>query len=202
MSDYYGDYKPSQVVVISFNTVNSAGSPASMTAGSPSLVIRKNGTAVTPSGGLTLTIDSGGFVGLNDVSIDMSVDIATFSSGSDYQVRLGAGTVVGSNSIANTLLGKWSLENRTTTVGTITGTVGTVTTNGNFLVIFDTAYLGNVGNLIAGDKKLTFTTGLNHVATGTVTGGTLTDTLHASLTFSTLFGQTVTLGDKFIIYPS
>ena len=203
--NYYNDFNPLQLFRCRWNTVNSQGAPASMTPGSPTFVMSKDGAAITPTGGVVLTVDLFGVVGSNQLTVDMSADPTTFSSGSDYAVRLGPGSNVLGNNITGKLVGEWSVENRSATMGVITGKVLVVTTNNQFTVQLDTPYFGNLANLVAGDKRITWLTGNNHVSTWLITGATVTDTTHLSLTFSQATSQTVVGGatpDRFVILPS
>lgn len=81
----------------------------------------------------------------------------------------------------------------------ITGVVASVVGPGSFSVTFDNAYDGNVAALTNGKKYFSFTSGLNHIDSSLITGGTLADSTHAALTFTAAFGQVVAIGDTFAI---
>jgi len=117
MSGYYGDFAAGKTVRCRFNTVSSAGVPTSLSAGA--VIVSKDGADVTPSGGVTLTADVGAVTGRNHVVIDMSVDAATFTAGSEYAVRLSGTANVGGTSVVGIVVGEWSVANRSalTTLG-------------------------------------------------------------------------------------
>jgi len=117
MSGYYGDFAASRTVRCRFNTVNSSGVPTSLSAGA--VIVTRDGTDVTPSGGVTLTADVGSVVGRNQVVVDMSVDPATFTAGSEYSLRLSGTANVGGTSVVGIVVGEWSVANRSalTTLG-------------------------------------------------------------------------------------
>jgi hypothetical protein len=107
---YYGDFRPGQTVRSRFNSINpSTGAPASISSGAVS--VSKDGAVVTPSGGVAFTADADSTTGLNRVTIDTSVDTATFTAGSDYSVRLSAGTVAGI-SVVGAVIAEFSIANR------------------------------------------------------------------------------------------
>lgn len=82
----------------------------------------------------------------------------------------------------------------------ITGTVASVTNGGSFAVTFDSpGYDGNAAALTGDTLRLSFTSGLNHLQSELISGGTLTDATHASLLFSSAFTQTVAPGDTVAI---
>lgn len=111
---YYNDFLTGKTVRCRFNTFStSTGAPASLAGGA--VIITKDGADVTPSGGVAFAADVGGVVGRNHVIIDMSADTATFTAGSDYSVRLSAGTV-GGVSLVGLVVGEWSVMNRSTAV--------------------------------------------------------------------------------------
>lgn len=111
MSRYYGDFLISKTVRCRFNTVNSSGVPTTLTSGA--VTVSKDGSDVTPSGGVNLTTDQGTVTGRHVVVIDMSVDPTTFTAGSEYSVRLSGSSAVGGTSVVGTIVGEWSTQNRT-----------------------------------------------------------------------------------------
>jgi hypothetical protein len=111
---YYGDFLVSKTVRCRFNTVNSSGVPTSLSSGA--VTISKDGSDVTPSGGVTLTTDQGSVTGRNVVAIDMSADTSAFTAGSEYAVRLSGSSAVGGTSVVGIVVGEWSVENRSVTV--------------------------------------------------------------------------------------
>lgn len=114
MSKYYGDFLAGKKIRIEFNSVSVQANPATLS--SPQWAISKNGVDVTPSGGVTLTVDVATVIGRNTVVIDMSADPATFTTGADYAFRLtGTSNVLGT-SVSGITLGEWSVENRSVIV--------------------------------------------------------------------------------------
>jgi len=109
MSAWVGDFRPGQVVQLDFNTIDTTGAPAAIASGA--IAILKDGTVVTPSGGVTFTASAGGVTGYNTIVIDTSVDTTTFTAGSDYKARLSAGTVSSVSQVGR-VVGRWSIANR------------------------------------------------------------------------------------------
>jgi hypothetical protein len=107
---YYGDFGAGKTVRCRFNTVNASGVPTTLSAGA--VIVMKDGTDVTPSGGVTLAADVGAVVGRNHVIIDMSVDPATFTAGSEYAVRLSGTANVSGTGVVGIVVGEWSVANR------------------------------------------------------------------------------------------
>jgi hypothetical protein len=114
VSKYYGDFLVSKTVRCRFNTVNTSGVPTSLSSGA--VAVSKDGADVTPSGGVTLSTDVGSVTGRNHVTIDMSVDTTTFTAGSEYSVRLSGSSAVSGTSVVGSIVGEWSVENRSVTV--------------------------------------------------------------------------------------
>jgi hypothetical protein len=88
--------------------------PTSLSSGA--VTVTKDGSDVTPSGGVTLSTDVGSVTGRNHVVIDMSADTSAFTAGSEYSVRLSGSSNVGSTSVVGIVVGEWSVENRSVTV--------------------------------------------------------------------------------------
>ena len=110
MSHYYGDFRAGQTVRIPFNTVvYASGAPVTLTSGA--VTVAKNGSDVTPSGGVTLTTDKGTVTGRHEVVIATATDSSVFTAGAEYEVRLSAGTASGV-SLVGQILGTFSLANR------------------------------------------------------------------------------------------
>jgi hypothetical protein len=114
MSKYYGDFLVSKTIRCLFNTVNSSGVPTSLSGGA--VTVTKDGADITPSGGVVLSTDVGSVTGRNHVVIDMSADTSAFTAGSEYAVRLSGSSAVGGTSVVGTVVGEWSVENRSVTV--------------------------------------------------------------------------------------
>lgn len=121
MSKYYGNFRTGQTVRIRFNTTSTAGLPTTLSAGA--VLVSKDGSDVTPSGGVTLTVDVGSVPGRHHVVIDTSVDPTTFTSGSEYAVRLSGTSNVGGTSQVGIVVGEFSILNRATALdGVVEGT--------------------------------------------------------------------------------
>ena len=116
MSKYYGDFLVSRTVRCRFNTVNSSGVPTTLSSGA--VTVTKDGSDVTPSGGVTLTTDVGSVTGRHTVVIDMSADTSAFTAGSEYSVRLSGSSAVGGTSVVGIVVGEWSVANRSVAVDT------------------------------------------------------------------------------------
>lgn len=114
MSKYYGDILRTKTIRIPFNTISSAGVPTTLTSGA--ITVAKDGVDVTPSGGVTLLVDTGSTTGRHRVVIDTSVDTTTFTPGSDYTVRLSGSSSVGGTSVVGINVGVFSIENRSIVV--------------------------------------------------------------------------------------
>ena len=154
-----------------FNTNASTGAPITIvgaTAGTtlPTVAVSKDGADITPTGAsVNLVIDKGGVAGRHEVSIDTSADTTNFTAGSEYSVRLTAGTA-DSVSLIGLIVGEWSIANRT--VGTIAaGAVSSIWQDPIAGADFATA--NTVGNLLVG--------GLTNGPGGVVAAGSSTTTV-------------------------
>jgi hypothetical protein len=107
---FYGDFATGKTVRIRFNTINLSSVPASLVNGA--IVVSKDGADVSPSGGVTLSVDVGSVVGRNHVVIDTSVDVTTFTAGSEYAVRLSGSSAVGTTPVVGVVVGEFSIQNR------------------------------------------------------------------------------------------
>jgi hypothetical protein len=196
MSRYYGDFLPAKTIRIGFNTVNASGTLTALSSGA--VMVSKDGVDVTPSGGVTLTASVGSVTGYNTVVVDTSVDTTTFTAGSEYAVRLSGSSAVGGSSVSGVVVGEFSLANRSvavdsggkvllqatqtgvtipavTTVGSVTGSVGSitgVTFPTNFSVLAIAASTGQVGIDLTNIKQATTSTTLNNITIPTVTSVT------------------------------
>jgi hypothetical protein len=146
MAKYYGDFLAGKTVRVRFNTINPAtGAPASLASGT--VTISRDGTDVTPSGGVTLAADVGSVVGRNHVIIDMSADPTTFAAGGEYAARLSGTSNVGGTSQVGIVVGEWSVANRSVAVdsagrvnaGSLRDVALTAASAGNFQVFFHDA---------------------------------------------------------------
>lgn len=115
---YYGDFLLGATVRIGFNTVNASAVPTALSGGT--IVIRKDGANVTPSGGVTLNVTVDSNAGQNELVITLGTDAATFTAGHDYKAFLGTGSNVGGTSVVGIYLGEWSIQNRPLDLSTTT----------------------------------------------------------------------------------
>jgi len=107
---YMGDFAAGATVRMRFNTVNTSGVPTTLTSGA--VTISKDGSDVTPSGGVTLTADVGSVTGRHHVVIVTATDATTFTAGSEYAVRLSGSSAVGGVSVVGIVVGEFSIQNR------------------------------------------------------------------------------------------
>jgi len=112
--EYLGDFTEDFTALnVKFLTVdlgsNSTRVPTTL-AGTPVISVYKDNSLVQITTGITLTVDFDGIVGMHNVLIDLSADVA-YTPGSDYQIVLTAGTVDG-DSIVGRIVGTFSIENR------------------------------------------------------------------------------------------
>jgi hypothetical protein len=181
MSTYYGDFLAGKTIRIRFNTAAS-GVPTTLTGATAT--VTKDGVDVTPSGGVTLTPDVGTVTGRNNVVVDMSVDTATFTAGSEYSVRLSGSSNVGGTSWVGVVVGEWSVANRSVAIdsaGVTNASIvkfagvpvfaydGILAGATNATITFPTTDVA--GNTILDDGRYQFT-GLE-IAEGTTGGGQL-----------------------------
>ena len=106
---YLGDFAGDSSINFLFPTRNDIGLPTTF-AGSPSLVVYKNGSTTETSAGITLTVDFDGVTGQNHVAVDLSAD-AFYVTQADYTLAVAAGTVDGTSVVGETLA-TFSIQNR------------------------------------------------------------------------------------------
>lgn len=112
MSKYLGDIAEDATIRDSFNTTNPAdGTPITLE-GSPSIAVFKDAGTTEITTGCTLTVDFSGDTGHHRWTVDTSAS-ADYTPGSDYVVKLNAGTVDGTD-VSGTILASFSIENRST----------------------------------------------------------------------------------------
>lgn len=126
--EYIGDYADNAVVRFSFNTYGENKAPITLAGVSTQshFAIKKDGTDMTlDASTITVSVDDGSVTGYHVVTVDMGND-DEFEAGSDYEIRLTAGTV-DSISAVGTVLKSWSCEKRTAVGVSIRG--GAIGTN-------------------------------------------------------------------------
>lgn len=117
-----GDLAAGDLVRFSFNTVGLNSAPITLVGVSAQshFAIKKDGSdMILAADTVTVSVDAGSVTGYHVVTVDTTK--TGFDAGSDYEIRLTAGTI-DSISHVGAVLATWSLENRTTALrdGTIT----------------------------------------------------------------------------------
>lgn len=107
---YLGDFSAGGTIRGCFNTRKADGSAITL-AGSPTLAVYKDGGTTESTAGVTLTVGFDSRTGMHLFAIDTTADTDFYTSGSDYQVVLTAGTV-DSVSVVGSKVAVFSLENR------------------------------------------------------------------------------------------
>lgn len=106
---YRGDFKVGATLNFKFTTrAFSTGAPTTL-AGTPAISIYKDNSTTESTSGVTLTVDFDSRTGLNNVNIDTSSDGTFYSSGSQFQLVITAGTVGGVSVVGETI-GAFSIE--------------------------------------------------------------------------------------------
>jgi hypothetical protein len=105
-----GDFTPGKTIVARFNSHTAAGLPITLAGGTIS--VYKNSTTESTAG-VTLTVDYDGRTGLHSVVVDTSADPTFYAAGADFDIVIAAGTV-NSISVAGTVVGTFSIANRST----------------------------------------------------------------------------------------
>jgi hypothetical protein len=119
VGDYLGDFIAGAQLYRYFNTVSAALAPQTLS-GTPVVSVYKNGSTTESTTGVTLTVDFDSRTGLHQVLIDTGTDLTFYSSGSDFEIVLTAGTSDGV-SVVGRSLGKFSLHARSALRPTIGG---------------------------------------------------------------------------------
>tara|TARA_R110000796_G_scaffold57672_3_gene132934 strand:- start:15512 stop:18061 length:2550 start_codon:yes stop_codon:yes gene_type:complete len=109
MTLYLGDISEDESLYFLFSTRDTTGAAITL-AGTPSLEVYINGVTVQSTAGLTLTVDFDGKTGSHLVDIDTSAN-PFYAVGSDFSVKLAAGTVDGID-VTHETLAVFSIENR------------------------------------------------------------------------------------------
>lgn len=220
MSKFVGDFAPSAVVRIGFNTNDAAGTPITLSGGT--LAVHKDGSTTQSTTGVTLTTDFDSVTGYHVANVDTSADGTFYSAGSDFRVYLTAGTVDGT-SVVGALIGSFSIANRSALRPTTAGrtldvsaggeagidwaNVGSPTTTLNLSGTTISAsqivasVAGNVGGNVVGTVAsivgVTFPTNFSALAItggGAVTAGTVSDKTGYSLAAAGLDSVVVETG--------
>lgn len=108
MSKHLGDYAPSTVIRTKFTTCQpSTGAPFTLV-GSPALAVYKDDSTTQSTAGLTLSVNFDSVTGMHHAIIDTSADGTFYSTGSNFDLVLTAGTVDGI-SVAGTVIASFSI---------------------------------------------------------------------------------------------
>lgn len=114
MANYLGDFAAGATVRGDFNTrAKATGAPITL-ASTPSLCVYKDGSVSESTAGVALTVDFDSTTGSHLFAIDTSAD-AFYATGSDYRIKIAAGTVDG-ESVVGVTVASFSIENRSTAV--------------------------------------------------------------------------------------
>lgn len=124
-----GDFPAGATIKFDFNTVDPETRVPFTLAGTPTVGVWKDGVKMTLDAAPTLHVDkenadagASALTGLNWVVLDTTAD-ADYTAGSDYVVKLTAGTVNG-YSVVGQSIGSFTLENRETVLRDDSITVG------------------------------------------------------------------------------
>ena len=109
MSKHLGDYATSKIIYGKFTTFRPSTGAAFTLGGSPALSVYKDNSTTQSTSGVTLTPDFDAVTGLNHFAIDTSADGAFYSSGSNFDIVITAGTV-DSVSVVGTVVASFSLQ--------------------------------------------------------------------------------------------
>lgn len=122
------DYATGTVVYLKFGTQRPS-TGASYALASGAISVYKDSSTTQTTTGVTLTADFDSVTGLNHVAIDTSADGSFYSSGSEFQVVLTAGTV-DSISVAGQVVGEFSLGKTSALRPTVAGRTLDVSSGG------------------------------------------------------------------------
>jgi hypothetical protein len=106
--NYLGDFASQANVICYFNTHKSDGTPITL-AGTPAISVYKDDGTTETTTGPTLTVDFDSRTGAHCAKI-VTTD-GFYSSGHDYKIMITSGTVDGV-SVVGTVVGEFSIENR------------------------------------------------------------------------------------------
>jgi hypothetical protein len=109
-----GDVLAGSILDFKFNTVDGGNNPITL-AGTPAISVYKNNSTTESTAGITLTVDFDSRTGCHHVRIDTSSDGTFYSTGSEFDIVITAGTVSGI-SVVGVVVGKFSIQNKTVNV--------------------------------------------------------------------------------------
>lgn len=182
-----GDFTPGKTIRFKFNTHTATGTPITL-AGTPALSVYKDGGTTESTAGVTLTVDFDARTGFHDVAINTAADGTFYSAGSDFQVVITTGTVDSIN-VAGTVVGSFSLSNRSALRPTTADRTLGVDASGNITLADGSLTTAKLGAFVL--AKTTNITGFNDPTSAdsaSAVWGAATRTL-------TAFGFNVTLAD-------
>lgn len=194
---YVGDFRTNDVINDKFSTFNISSGITSFSS-TPIFTTYKDNNTTESASGLTVTIDFDSKIGLHHIQVDTSQNTSFFSSGSNFNVVILAGTVSGL-SLAGYEVLSFSISNRSalrpTTAGrtldvSSTGeagidwaNIGSPTTNQNLssTTIFSA---GTVSYIDATERNAVADAFLNRdMSIGTDSGSTTVRTVRQALRF-------------------
>ena len=108
---YVGDFNTSDVINQKFTTVDTTGVATGM-CNSPILVAYKDDSATETILGITTTVNFDSITGYHNVLVDLSQNPSFYSTGSDFNIAILAGTISGTTSLRGYELFSFSVENR------------------------------------------------------------------------------------------
>lgn len=145
---YHGDIFAGATIRFAFNTIASAtGAPITL-AGTPTIRVYKDDSTTEDDSGITLNVDFDSITGMHLVEIDTSADGTFYAAGSDYFVKINAGTVDGV-SVVGTVVGHFSIQNRPVNLTKINGTAAS--TDADLVDDITAAVLAGVVDASGGD---------------------------------------------------
>jgi hypothetical protein len=107
---YVGDFRTNSVINSKFTTVDTSGVPTAFTA-APILSCYKDNSTTETILGITTTTSFDSRTGMHNVQVDLSQNTSFYSSGSDFQIVILAGTI-GTTSLTGYIPVEFSIENR------------------------------------------------------------------------------------------
>jgi len=125
---FIGDFRTNSVLNHKFTTVDTSGVPAAFTA-APILACYKDNSTTETILGITTTTSFDSRTGMHNIQIDLSQNPSFYSSGSDFQVAILAGTI-GSTSLTGYIPFAFSIEHRSGLMPTTAGRTLDVSSGG------------------------------------------------------------------------
>ena len=197
---YHGDISLGDTIDFQFNTFRfSTGAPFTL-AGTPTLAAYVGNSVTEITAGLTLTVDFDAKTGLHNVRV-VATSGNGYTAGTDVTVVLAAGTV-DSVSVANAIVGSFSIDKRSALRPTTANRTLDVTATGAAGIDWanvenPTTALNLSATNIDVDQVVASVSGAVGSVTGTVTLAAVTHTGAVIPTVTTLTGHTAQTGDSY-----